>query len=292
MNLRATVIAEEARILTKVVTHLGYGHSAVGRFLLNWHWAVSGSETRIRKVRDGRIRQDLFVATGKGLSQVFSELDRGWGYGSLLGRGKDLAASYGLDEVSWAPGDVFIDVGANFGDLVLYLRSLDAQVRDGITYVAIEPGLREAACIRWNVAGIDGHVHQCAASNTDGSAILFYTPRTADSSLLEPPEFEATYEVPTRRLDSLLRENAMSDRRIRLLKVEAEGAELEVLEGAGDMLMNIDWIAADLGFERGLEQRATAPEVIPFLLDNGFRLHKLTQPQVVRYLFANRQMQR
>lgn len=84
----------------------------------------------------------------------------------------------------------------------------------------------------------------------------------------------------------------MSDRRIRFLKVEAEGAELEVLEGAGDMLRSIDWIAADLGFERGLEQRATAPEVIPFLLDNGFRLHKLTQPQAVRYLFANRQMQR
>jgi FkbM family methyltransferase len=291
MNLRATLVAEQARILGKVGTRVDRRRPAVGQFLLNWHYAASGSQTRIRKFRDRSIDQDLFVASGEGTSQVFSELGRGWGYGSLLGRGKDLAASYGLDEISWAPGDVFIDVGANFADLVLYLRSLDERVRDGITYVAIEPGLREAACIRRNVAGIDGHVYQCAASNTDGSAILFYTPRTADSSLLEPPEYDATYEVPTRRLDSLLRENAMSGRRIRLLKVEAEGSELEVLEGAGDMLRNVDWIAADLGFERGLEQRATAPEVIPFLLDNGFRLHKLTQPQVVRYLFANRQMQ-
>lgn len=103
MNLSASLVAEQARILARGCSRDDHSRPALAQFLLNWHYAASGSETRIRKVSDQSVDQALFVATGEGQSQVFAELGRGWGYGSLLGRGKDLAASYGLDEVSWAP---------------------------------------------------------------------------------------------------------------------------------------------------------------------------------------------
>ena len=51
------------------------------------------------------------------------------------------------------------------------------------------------------------------------------------------------------RLDSI---ESLKNRNIKLLKLEAEGAELQVLYGCKNILNNIEYISADIGFE--LEQ--------------------------------------
>jgi len=63
-----------------------------------------------------------------------------------------------------------------------------------------------------------------------------------------------------------------------LLKLEAEGGEPEVLMGCIEILQNIDYISADLGFERGVSEENTFPEVINFLLYNGFNVVKAIAP--------------
>lgn len=95
-----------------------------------------------------------------------------------------------------------------------------------------------------------------------------------DPSLIEPPIFEFARDVQVRRLDSLF-----PGKRIKLLKVEAEGGEPEVIESAFNILPEIQYIAADLGLERGLEKKTTYVESINFPLENGFDLVKLITPK-------------
>ncbi|MEK9614503.1 MAG: hypothetical protein VW080_11350, partial [Flavobacteriaceae bacterium] len=60
--------------------------------------------------------------------------------------------------------------------------------------------------------------------------------------------------------------------KIKLIKLEAEGFEPEIIEGLRKNLKNVEYISADLGFERGVNQETTAPKVINYLLKNGFKL--------------------
>ena len=83
-------------------------------------------------------------------------------------------------------------------------------------------------------------------------------------------------KVQTRRLDALL-----PDTRIKLLKLEAEGAEPEAIEGCRGILPRIEYISADVGFERGVEQTNTMAPVTNYLLANGFELVDVGQKRLV-----------
>ena len=59
---------------------------------------------------------------------------------------------------------------------------------------------------------------------------------------------------------------------VKLLKLEAEGAEPEVLEGLGEKLKFIEFITADLEYERGISCHSTLEPVTNYLLKNDFEL--------------------
>ena len=71
--------------------------------------------------------------------------------------------------------------------------------------------------------------------------------------------------------------------------MEAEGGEPEVLMGCGMKLEIIEYISADLGFERGLNQESTLPKVVNFLLGKGFELKSINSPRLV-CLFRNKNL--
>ena len=58
---------------------------------------------------------------------------------------------------------------------------------------------------------------------------------------------------------------------IDLLKLEAEGHELEVLIGAKDMVKRTKYVSADVSFERD-GTISTLPDVVNFLLPRGFKV--------------------
>jgi hypothetical protein len=60
---------------------------------------------------------------------------------------------------------------------------------------------------------------------------------------------------------------------------------LEVLQGSSGILEKIEYIAIDAGFEKGLQQDSTAPEVFTFLYQNNFVLVDIGKNE--RYLFQN-----
>lgn len=180
-------------------------------------------------------------------------------------RAKKLTSDYSLDHISFEPGDVVIDCGANVGDLLLSLNTTGVPLR----YVAFEPGEVEFECLQRNVARFPQHtveLHQKALGDTNGTATFHANSDDGDGSILEITGTTERVEVEMVRLDSL------PIGRVKLLKLEAEGYEPEVLEGAGSSLDQIAYISADVGFERGLKHESTLPAVTNFLLARGFSI--------------------
>ena len=76
---------------------------------------------------------------------------------------------------------------------------------------------------------------------------------------------------------------------IKLVKLEAEGAEPEVLLGMEKTLSRIEFIAVDVGAERGLSKENTLIDVLDILMPRGFRPIKFGLPRAV-LLLRNTQM--
>ena len=76
---------------------------------------------------------------------------------------------------------------------------------------------------------------------------------------------------------------------MRLLKLEAEGAEPEVLQGALGLLSLVDYISADLGPERGKAEISTLEEVSNLLEEQGFERLRVEGERVIA-LFRNHRL--
>jgi FkbM family methyltransferase len=180
----------------------------------------------------------------------------------LLERGASIGKSYLLDNIEFAEGDTVVDCGANMGDLQLWFKNKRIQVN----YLGIEPNPLDFDCLSKNMLTGSSCLN-LALWKESGSLKFWIDSKSASSSLIEPPNFSKTTTVKASRLDEL-----QMPERIKLLKVEGEGAEPEILFGAVDFLSRIEFISVDVGPERGIEQATTRSEVFNFLQDNHFKL--------------------
>jgi hypothetical protein len=83
------------------------------------------------------------------------------------------------------------------------------------------------------------------------------------------PDSQDVITVRTVTLDSFF-EEVGGPSKIRLLKVEAEGMEPEVLAGALKTLANVEYVAVDAGPERGGDN--TVAPVLNILVREGFEV--------------------
>jgi FkbM family methyltransferase len=177
-----------------------------------------------------------------------------------------LLDAYMLDRVALRPGDWVLDCGANVGEVSLALL----QKEPCLNIIAVEPEQDEADCADRNIYQGQPHTLRCVLWHEETTLRFYSASATADSSAIEPPSFTSVREVPATTIDALL--DRRGCQRLRLLKLEAEGAEPEILRGAAGSLSRIDFIAADLGPERGVSQEETATPVINHLLSSGFEI--------------------
>lgn len=192
-------------------------------------------------------------------------------------RAHQIAEAYLLPKITFSAGDLIVDCGANLGDLKLYFDEL----KTDIEYIAFEPSPLEFVCLTENVK--PSLVHNKGLWNEDSHLTFYISSQGADSSFIKPPTFDEERKIPTARLDGLL------NRRIKLLKLEAEGAEPEVLQGAEGLLDKIEYISADLGFERGIDQQSTLAPVTNFLLSKNFELLDVRHDRIAA-LFRNKSL--
>jgi FkbM family methyltransferase len=255
---------------------------------LNWRSRLSQSKMRCQVELNG--------PTGEGIYSFFdAQLDRKWHLNSLfrgplyqggvLARSESLAKSYGLQDVSFSDGDIVLDVGANLGDLAVWFEQV---VRSRVRYIGFEPASDEFLCLTMNTKLANALLIEAAVGSVSGTQIFYHSPDGADSSLEQPPSgVRREYEVSVLSLNDFCETESLAGHRIRLLKLEAEGTEMEVLEGADDVLDRVDFIAVDMGFERGINQESPAPEIIPFLLGRDFEILRISDAASLRFLFRN-----
>ena len=201
---------------------------------------------------------------------------------NIIDRAKQLAEKYSLDTVDISDGDTVIDVGANIGEIGLYFTLVRGMHK--VRYYALEPMEKEMRACQLN--NPNGMVFQQALWEEDGEFTFYQETRGRnDSSFIEPVRYDATKKMRAMTLKSFVNQQKLE--KIKVLKVETEGGEPEVIRGCVGVLDRIAYIAADLGPERGPNIAYTVPEVANFLHKHGFEMAGMNKKTAKNYFFKN-----
>jgi FkbM family methyltransferase len=177
---------------------------------------------------------------------------------------------------------VVVDVGAHEGSIARRIVELFPQA----TVYAFEPSPSVLPALR-RAADADARIRvvPVACGSADGVTKFNVTSEAWCSSVLPPSELGKRYyptwldvqrvvEVPIRTLDSWARENTIS--RVDVMKVDAQGYDLEVLRGARDLLTSgVRAVNCEFQFVAEYESCSTFSQIDRFLSDCGFALHQV-----------------
>jgi len=176
------------------------------------------------------------------------------------------------------PGTTAIDAGAYIGRHTLaYARAVGPQGR----VIAIEPLPDNFRLLTGNVRRNgyrNVHCERCALGRTSGEVRLGYDRETSIASACG--DFPLHVTVPQRSLDDLLAEQHVA--RVDFVKIDVEGAELDVLEGGQQVLEASP--GARLVIE--IHGRPASPEVCPvyqWLSHRGYAIQSLRDEQRLFY---------
>jgi FkbM family methyltransferase len=111
---------------------------------------------------------------------------------------------------------------------------------------------------------------EMALSNKEGTLDFFVTEEGGSSSLLEHVGGnKKVIQVKTARFDSL-------DISVDTLWLDAQGAELDILEGCGSKLDQVQVIQAEVAFLKGYKEQPSYWDIKKFLKSKGFYLAGFT----------------
>lgn len=172
--------------------------------------------------------------------------------------------------------DVVLDVGANAGQYGEMLRELGFAGR----LVSLEPVAEAYAELERRAAADDAwEAVRVAASDVDGEITLNVTEDSRSSSVLPRNERFAdkagwspkeSRRVTARRLDGLVAELLRPQERA-YLKLDIQGYERHVLDGAGDALARFEALELELSVTPLYEGQPSLAEMLPLLEQRGFK---------------------
>ena len=184
--------------------------------------------------------------------------------------------SYLLNNIDFNDQDLVIDCGANVGELFLSIKSNSPNIQ----YIGFEPDDQVFECLQLNTNSKSSNI---CLSNESGEKNFFIDSLGANSSVYESEPGMDSMVVKVEKL-----ENLYPDTEIKLLKIDAEGSELEVLEGSKKIFNNIDYISVDCGAEKGVNQDTTFVDVNNYLISNNFSLIGINQNRLICLYRNNR----
>lgn len=176
-----------------------------------------------------------------------------------------LSEEFGMGTVfSVNNGDTVIDIGANVGDFAQACESF------GALCYSFDGDPHAVQCMKANLAETTSVViTEAILWNKNEEVTFFSAPDRADSSLFQPPgKCIEAFRAQAYTLDYLAKKLEIGD--VALLKMDAEGAEPEVLLGAQEVLKRTRAVAIDTGPERNGEE--THDEVCEVLTAAGFEV--------------------
>jgi FkbM family methyltransferase len=147
----------------------------------------------------------------------------GWGYGALAGHFESKFIDREYQFATGAPRPFIVDCGANIGTAILFFKTL----YPGAEIVAFEPDPAAFEALDANIrdnALRDVTIHRAAVGGGDAHAVLYVgASGTGQASLVAPLEPARPVTVDVVRLSRYI------DRPVDLLKIDVEGAEMDVL---------------------------------------------------------------
>jgi FkbM family methyltransferase len=170
-------------------------------------------------------------------------------------------------------GDTYVDVGAQFGMHTLVARHF-VGANGNVIAVEPQPYNCHKLLVNWRLNGFENlTLFVGAVGDYDGSIALHLQTATDTSRLslcLEPVNDQAQqFQVPINRLDTIL-ERARPDK-VRLLKIDIEGYELEAIKSAGKFIDLVEHIILEvLDSESGIS--AKSEKLMQLLRDSGYVL--------------------
>jgi FkbM family methyltransferase len=174
------------------------------------------------------------------------------------------------------PIDVVLDVGANAGQYGEQLRELGFKGRivslEPVAEAFAELERRAAADSAWDAVRVaasdaDGEITLNITGDSRSSSVLARNERFADKAGWEPKE---SRPVAARRLDGLVGELLQPDERA-YLKLDVQGYERTVIDGAGAALARFEAIELELSVTPLYEGQPSLSEMLPLLAERGFR---------------------
>ena len=173
------------------------------------------------------------------------------------------------------PGMTFVDVGVNKGDYSLLAARL---LGDRGRVLAVEPEPENCAWFRHSVA-LNGYrsidLLEAALSDSDGEATLHLGRHSGWHTLVAGVRGRdrGTITVPTRTLDGVLAERGIET--VDVMKIDVEGAELQVLRGARGALSGDRPLLVLVDIHPPI---VDAREVCALLSEHGLSLHPVDDP--------------
>ena len=221
-------------------------------------------------------------AGGAGLRSLLRRAARRIGWPApAAARSDALWSAWAAHLARTRPVQTVFDVGANRGQTIQWFRPLfpDATIH------AFEPFGPPFEALCRNTAG-DARVRpvRLALGERNGEATLYENSADSTNSLLPNSDKTALYTpphmciprgqsvVPLERLDHYCARECVE--RIDVLKIDVQGYELRILEGAGEMLHpdRIRGLFLEVLFVDYYQGQAWADELLAFLRQRGYRL--------------------
>ena len=170
-----------------------------------------------------------------------------------------LAAVYLINKVKFYENDTVIDCGANVGELIPFF----SKSHNNIEYIGFEPDAEIFQALEKNFVLKKGKIYQTGLSDNEGIQKLYIDSTGADTSL-EKSDSDTYSNVQVKKLDSY------NFQKVKLIKIDGEGHELEILHGAAETLKRTMYVTIDHGPEKGINNLRTTPEVYLYMIKNNF----------------------
>ena len=171
-----------------------------------------------------------------------------------------------LGSTGYAPGAI-IDVGAYKGDWTRMARAVFGTC-PALMVEAQEALLSELAA--FSKEHDDLHLSHAVLGADSGQTVTFYEMGTGSSFFAETSDAPRTErKMTTRTLDEVFRETLGEVRDI-FLKIDVQGAELQVLAGASEVLERASLVQLELAMLRYNDGAPLLPEVVGWMAEHGW----------------------
>lgn len=176
-----------------------------------------------------------------------------------------------LDMSGWIqPGEIILDVGANIGQSAIRFRAAFPSAR----IISFEPIASTFAELERNTQGLGIELYKLALGAESKVGTMYLTSVSLTNSLIEPPEsaLRGSEVVEVITIDQFVRKHRIE--RIGLLKIDAEGFDLEVIRGAAETLASgaVRFVLVEVGLHRDDGRHPLFDVVRDTLASSGFNV--------------------